>query len=61
MAYLKSPGLAHRTKSLLGFSLAGQVGKVDNLRVCEAKPDPNWPARRSELKARLQSAANPKN
>ena len=60
VAYLKSSGLGHRTKNLLGFSLGGQVDLVDNLRVWEAKASEGWAERRDELVEKLPSPA-PKN
>lgn len=53
IAYLTSPGLSHSTKDLLGFSISGQVGLIDNLKVWEAKATPDLDKRRADLKAKL--------
>jgi hypothetical protein len=37
-AYLKSPGIAHETKSRLEFGVAGQSGLFDELKVWSAEP-----------------------
>lgn len=38
MAYLKSPGIAHATKSKIEFGVAGQSGWFDDLKVWNAVP-----------------------
>jgi hypothetical protein len=38
MAYLKSPGIAHATKSKIELGVAGQSGWFDDLKVWNAAP-----------------------
>jgi hypothetical protein len=57
VGYLKSPGIAHEAKNLLGFSLSGQVDLIDNVRVCEATASDDWSKRRSEMEAMMKANA----
>jgi hypothetical protein len=49
VAYLKSPGIAHATKTDWGFTTQGRTIEVDNLRAWVAEADTAWPQRRAEL------------
>jgi hypothetical protein len=49
VAYLKSPGIAHPTKTDWGFTTQKRWIEIDNLRVYQAEPDAAWPARRAAL------------
>jgi hypothetical protein len=53
VGYLKSGGIAHETKNLLGWTVSGKSTLFDNYKVCEATANPEWPAKRDEVVASL--------
>ena len=54
VAYIKSEGVNHPTKNMIGFTVAGKSTQLDNLKVWEATVRPDWPKSRSDLLAVLQ-------
>lgn len=54
--YLKSPGVDHPTKNMIGFTIGGQSTEIDNLKVWAATAAPDWAARRAQV---VQSLAKP--
>ena len=55
-AYLKSEGVAHPTKNVIGFTIGGQVVHFRDVRLAEATLAPQWEARRAEVLATLPKA-----
>jgi hypothetical protein len=49
VAYLKSGGIDHPTKNMLGFSIVGKTASIKNPRFWAATANPNWPSRRAEV------------
>lgn len=47
--YLKSEGVNHPTKNMIGFTIGGQSTQIDNLKVWSATTAPNWSSKRPEL------------
>ena len=54
VAYLKSEGIDHPTKNMLGFTVAGKSALIKDVKVWEATPSPEWSSRRSEVLASLK-------
>ena len=52
-AYLKSPGLDHPTKNLLGFTVRGKSTLIKSVKVWEASASADWPARRDQFVSAL--------
>jgi len=55
VGYLKSEGVAHPTKNAVGFTIGGQSVQLDNVKVWDATPSPNWAGRRAEVLGSLQN------
>jgi len=51
--YLKSEGISHPTKDTFEFSTRGKATLLDNVKVWEAVPSPEWPSRRAAVLAAL--------
>src|SRR5207302_420046 len=51
VGYLKSEGIAHPTKNLLGFTILGKSALIDNIRVWDATVSADWPGRKAEVLA----------
>ncbi len=51
--YLKSEGLNHPTKNMVGFTVRGKSIQLDNLRVWEATASPEWSSHRAEVLAAI--------
>jgi len=49
VGYLKSAGVDHPTKNLIGFTITGKTTLIDNVKVWEAAAAPGWQARRAEV------------
>jgi hypothetical protein len=47
--YLKSEGVGHPTKNMIGFTVNNKTCLLDNLKVWEATASPDWAARRAEV------------
>ena len=54
VGYIKSAGIAHETKNLLGWTVLGKSALFDNFKVWEATPNPEWAAKRTEIIASLR-------
>jgi len=54
VAYLKSEGVDHPTKNMVGFTVAGKSMQLDNLRVWAATPRSDWAKDRASVQAALQ-------
>ena len=52
--YLKSEGVAHKTKNMVGFTVGGKSAQLDNLKVWDAMANVGWPSRRDEVIAEIQ-------
>ena len=52
--YLKSEGVNHPTKNMIGFTINGQSTQLDNVKVWEATAATNWPDRRVAVVAAMQ-------
>ncbi|WP_131989746.1 family 16 glycoside hydrolase [Chthoniobacter flavus] len=56
VGYLKSPGIDHPTKNMLGFTIAGKnmkTASIKNPKFWHATPNPEWAKRRDEVLAGL--------
>jgi hypothetical protein len=56
VGYLKSPGIDHPTKNMLGFTIAGKnmkTASIKNPKFWHATPNPEWTKRRDEVLAGL--------
>ncbi len=49
IGYLKSAGVDHPTKNLIGFTILGKTTLIDNVKVWDASPAPGWAAKRAEI------------
>ena len=54
VAYIKSEGVNHPTKNMIGFTIAGKSTQLDNLKVWDATVRPDWLKSRADLLAVLQ-------
>lgn len=54
VGYLKSAGVDHPTKNMVGFTVSGKAALLDNLKVSEATLAPDWAAHRDEVLAKLK-------
>ena len=54
VAYIKSEGVNHPTKNMIGFTIAGKSTQLDNLKVWEDTVRTDWPKNRADLTAVLQ-------
>ena len=54
VAYLKSEGVDHPTKNMVGFTIGGKSAQLDNLRVWAATARSAWSKDRSAVQAALQ-------
>jgi hypothetical protein len=52
--YLKSEGVNHPTKNMVGFTIAGKSAQLDNVKVWEATAVPDWSSRRATVVAGMQ-------
>jgi hypothetical protein len=49
VAYLKSGGIDHPTKNMLGFSIVGKTASIKNPKFWAATANPDWPSHRAEI------------
>jgi hypothetical protein len=54
VAYLKSEGVDHPTKNMVGFTVAGKSMQLDNVKVYAATPRSDWAKDRESVQATLQ-------
>jgi hypothetical protein len=54
--YLKSEGLNHPTKNMLGFEISGKSIQLDNVKAWEATAAPDWAAARAAVIGALPKA-----
>ncbi len=54
VGYLKSEGVNHPTKNMVGFTVAGKSTQLDNVKVWDAIARPDWPRIRSDVLSALQ-------
>jgi hypothetical protein len=54
VGYLKSEGVDHPTKNMVGFTIGGKATLLDNLKVWEATPRSEWKTIRSDVQAALR-------
>ncbi len=47
--YLKSEGIAHPTKTMVGFTVNGQSAMIRNVKVWDAAPASDWSGHRAEV------------
>jgi hypothetical protein len=52
--YFRCEGFGHPSKTSFHFSISGRDLHVDNLTAWQAKPDPAWGKRRSQVLAALK-------
>jgi hypothetical protein len=52
--YLKSEGVNHPTKNMIGFTINGQSTQLDNVKVWEATTATDWSGRRTAVLAGMQ-------
>jgi hypothetical protein len=52
--YLKSEGVDHPTKNMIGFEISGKSIQLDNVKVWEATVSPDWAGTRATVIAALQ-------
>ena len=52
--YLKSEGVNHPTKNMVGFTISGKSTQLDNLKVWDATASPDWSGRRATVLAAIQ-------
>jgi hypothetical protein len=52
--YLKSEGINHPTKNMLGFEIGGKSIQLDNVKAWEATASPEWAGQRAAVIAGLQ-------
>lgn len=53
VAYLKSGGIDHPTKNMLGFSIVGKTASIKTPKFWAASANPDWPQRRAEVLAAI--------
>jgi 3-keto-disaccharide hydrolase len=51
VAYLRSGGIDHPTKNMLGFSIVGKTASIRNPKFWAATANPAWPGKRAEIVA----------
>jgi hypothetical protein len=49
VAYIKSEGVDHPIKNMIGFTVGGQTAQLDNLKVWEATPRSTWSESRAAV------------
>ncbi len=49
VGYLKSEGVAHETKNMLGITVGGQTGEIKNVKFWEAAASPDWAGSRKAV------------
>ncbi|MBI5394386.1 MAG: hypothetical protein HZA91_03725 [Verrucomicrobia bacterium] len=54
LGYLKSEGVNHPTKNMVGFTVGGKSTQLDNLKVWDATVRPDWSKNRSDVLAALR-------
>lgn len=54
VAYLKSEGVDHPTKNMLGFTIGGKAIQLENVKVWDATAAPDWSSCRAAVMAALQ-------
>lgn len=54
VGYLRSEGLAHPTKNMLGFTVLGKSTLLDDVKVWGATANPDWAARRDAVVAAIR-------
>jgi hypothetical protein len=54
IGYLKSEGIDHPTKNMLGITVGGQTGEIKNVKFWEATASPDWAAGRTSVIEGLQ-------
>ncbi|MBI5684760.1 MAG: hypothetical protein HZC54_06740 [Verrucomicrobia bacterium] len=54
VGYLKSEGVNHPTKNMIGFTVANKTMQLDNLKVWEATVRPDWSKNRADVQAALR-------
>jgi hypothetical protein len=54
VGYLKSEGVNHPTKNMVGFTIAGKSAHLDNVKVWYSTVRADWPKNRSDIQAVLQ-------
>lgn len=52
--YLKSEGVNHPTKNMIGFTINGQSTQLDNVKIWEATAAADWSSRRAAIVAAIQ-------
>jgi hypothetical protein len=56
VAYLKSEGIDHPTKNMLGFTIGGKTASIKNPKFWTATANPDWAAHRAEIIAGLANS-----
>jgi len=56
VGYLKSEGLNHSTKNMLGFEIGGKSIQLDNVKAWEAAASPEWAGQRASVVGAMQKA-----
>ena len=54
LGYLKSEGVKHPTKNMVGFTVAGKSTQLDNVKVWDATVRPDWVKNRTDIQAALR-------
>ena len=54
VAYLKSEGIDHPTKNMLGFTIAGKTASIKDPKFWAATASPDWPKHRAEVVGALE-------
>lgn len=54
VGYLKSEGVNHPTKNMIGFTVANKSMQLDNLKVWDATARADWPKNRADIQAVLK-------
>lgn len=54
VGYLKSEGVNHPTKNMIGFTIAGKSTQLDNLKVWDATIRPDWSKNCADIQAVLR-------
>jgi len=49
VGYLKSEGIDHPTKNMLGITVGGRTGNVRNVRFWDATASPDWVSGRTSV------------
>ena len=57
VGYLKSPGIAHPSRNIIGFALGGKATHLKDVNVWEAKASADWPLIRTRLLQPLSKTA----